>query len=357
MLSARPEADRVEVPLDGLPALVTRHSQRGERRLDVLGGGQGRDQVELLEDEAQRPQPQLGQGGVAEPLEGPAVEADRAAARPIERPEELQERRLAGAGRAEDGDELAAPDGEGEGVEGQHPGRVLTEEPGRGLELVGRRDVANSVHGLPSLGHSALLSASAGRRRAARRPPAAPASRPPTIARPIASASRRASTGAPRTISVLPAVTLPCPNGPRPPRDWSSTAASSVGPIASMIAAPAIPSAAPRSPPSAPCTSDSAVTWRTTRRWRQPRAFNVPSSRIRFCTLDSVSKVAIMNAASRATIASAVPSFPERFSAPSSSRAITSSSPATASADWARTCTPLIRPSRSDSACSRPSST
>src|SRR5918999_1558940 len=298
MLSARPEADRVEVPLDGLPALVTRHSQRGERRLDVLGGGQGRDQVELLEDEAQRPQPQLGQGGVAEPLEGPAVEADRAAARPIERPEELQERRLAGAGRAEDGDELAAPDGEGEGVEGQHPGRVLTEEPGRGLELVGRRDVANSAHGLPSLGHSALLSASAGRRRAARRPPAAPASRPP-----------------------------------------------------------AIPIAAPRSPPSAPCTSDSAVTWRTTRRWRQPSAFSVPSSRIRFWTLDSVSRVAIRKAAARATIASAVPSFPERFSAPSSSRAITSSSPATASADWARTCTPLIRPSRSDSACSRPSST
>jgi hypothetical protein len=86
MLGARAEADGLKVPLDRVLALVSRHSQRSERGLDVLGGGQRRDQVELLEDEAQRPQPQLREGAVSEPLQRLALEADRAAARPIERP-------------------------------------------------------------------------------------------------------------------------------------------------------------------------------------------------------------------------------------------------------------------------------
>src|SRR5918994_1083024 len=191
---------------------------------------------------------------------------ERHRARPIQGPEKLQERRLPRARGPEDRDETPSLDRQVERIQRPDQGRVLAVGPARVLELVGRRDVAYRAHLLLSVlwvGHSALRSASAGRSRAARRPPAAPASRPPTIARPIASISSPGSTGAPRTTSVLPALTFPCPaacaKGSKPPVDCSSTDASSVGPIASMIAAPATPTAAPRSPPSAPCTSDSPV--------------------------------------------------------------------------------------------------
>ena len=63
---------------------------------------------------------------------------------------------------------------------------------------------------------------------------------------------------------------------------------------------------------SAPWASDSPVTWRTTLRCGQPIALRVPSSRVRFVTEDSVSRLAIRNAASSATIVRAVPSLPAR---------------------------------------------
>ena len=110
--------------------------------------------------------------------------------------------------------------------------------------------------------------------------------------------------------------------------------AFSVGANAVISAAPPIPSAAPRSPPSTPWTSDSPVIWRTTRRCGHPSAFSVPSSRVRLATEDSVSRLAIRNAAARATIASAVPSLFDRFFA-STSEPDTRSARSLAVVTWA----------------------
>src|SRR5205823_5892268 len=76
--------------------------------------------------------------------------------------------------RAFEGDELAGVDLESDAVDGTHDRRPFREP---------LRDVADFVH------HSTVLSASAGRKRAARSAPAAPASRPPpsAIANPITS--------------------------------------------------------------------------------------------------------------------------------------------------------------------------
>ena len=80
---------------------------RDELHLDVLDRGQRRDQVELLEDEAERAQAQLGELVVGQADEVGALEPNVAAARPVERAEELQQRRLARAARAFERDELA----------------------------------------------------------------------------------------------------------------------------------------------------------------------------------------------------------------------------------------------------------
>jgi hypothetical protein len=88
-----------------------RHVRRGEARLDVLERRQGRDQVELLEDEAKRTEPQLGQRRVGQRAEVTLFEEDVPLGGPIERAEQLQQRRLAGSTRALESDELPAATG------------------------------------------------------------------------------------------------------------------------------------------------------------------------------------------------------------------------------------------------------
>ena len=48
------QADLGQRPASALPPLARRHAERDQRGLDVLLGGQGRDEVEGLEDEADR---------------------------------------------------------------------------------------------------------------------------------------------------------------------------------------------------------------------------------------------------------------------------------------------------------------
>ena len=91
------------------PQLVRRHARGRELGLDVLERGQRRDQVERLEDEAERAQPDLGELVVAEGCEVAALEEDLPGGRPVERAEELQQRRLPRAARALDRDDLAGP--------------------------------------------------------------------------------------------------------------------------------------------------------------------------------------------------------------------------------------------------------
>src|SRR5439155_21279242 len=133
-------------------------------RLDVLERRQRRDQVELLEDEAERAQPQLCEGAVAERREVAALEEHLPARRAVERAEQLQQRRLPRAARPLERDELAGLDLERHVLDRIHRGRAATERAAGATQLV--------------LTHSTVLSASAGRRRAARSAPAAPAGSP-----------------------------------------------------------------------------------------------------------------------------------------------------------------------------------
>src|SRR5439155_25398949 len=254
--------------------------------LDVLHRRERRDQVELLEDEAEGSEPQLGQLVVAQRPEVAAFEGDDAFARPVECAEQLQQRRLARAARAFERDELAGLDLEADTVDRTHDRRTLRER---------LRDVPDLVD------HSTVLSASAGRSRAARSAPAPPASKPPASASPNPISSTVAAIGA---VSATWSVTVRALSAPSPNAPWSpppvDEVAASVGANAPMAAVTAMPSASPSTPPATPWTNDSPTTWRTTCRCVQPSAFSVPSSRTRFPTDASVRSAASRNAANAA---------------------------------------------------------
>src|SRR6478609_92853 len=104
------EADLLEQGQGALTQLRRAYSYGGETCLDILESGQRRNQVELLEDEAERVEAKLGQVAVAEGAEVAPFEQDAAGARTVERAEQLQQRRLAGSTGALERDELARLD-------------------------------------------------------------------------------------------------------------------------------------------------------------------------------------------------------------------------------------------------------
>ena len=91
-----------------------------ERQHQVLLGGEDRQQVEELEDEAELVAAQLGQLAVVEAGDLDPVELDRAGGRLVEPGEDVHQRRLAGAGGAHDRGEAVALEGgadPGQGVD------------------------------------------------------------------------------------------------------------------------------------------------------------------------------------------------------------------------------------------------
>src|SRR5207247_81043 len=68
------------------------------------------DQVEVLEDEPDPLEPEPRERPLVEALELDAVDPDAAGSRPVDRTDQVEERRLAAPGRARDGDELSALD-------------------------------------------------------------------------------------------------------------------------------------------------------------------------------------------------------------------------------------------------------
>ena len=89
-----------------------------ERQGHVLVDVEQRNQVEELEDEARLLAPQAGRLRVAQAADHLAVEHDLAAGGPVEPAEQLEQRALAGAGRAHQGHELAAADLERDASQG-----------------------------------------------------------------------------------------------------------------------------------------------------------------------------------------------------------------------------------------------
>src|SRR6185436_19924550 len=106
----RGEADLGEPVRDALAALALRHRAQQQRILDVLPGGEHRDEVEGLEDVAEEVAAE-----VDEPVERrfgdvASGDLDRAAVRLVDAADEVQQSRLAAAGRPRERRELAARD-------------------------------------------------------------------------------------------------------------------------------------------------------------------------------------------------------------------------------------------------------
>ena len=81
-----------------------------QRQLDILGRRGARQQIVALEDEADIEVAQVRAAVAVEPAGVDAVEAVAAGGRRIEAADDVHRRRFARAGRAHDGDELAAVD-------------------------------------------------------------------------------------------------------------------------------------------------------------------------------------------------------------------------------------------------------
>jgi hypothetical protein len=104
------EADLLQQCRRPLAQFVLAYAGGCKRGLDVLERGQGRDQVELLEHEAEGREPQVGELPIPEDAQIVALEQDAAGSGTVERAEQLQQRGLAGPARSLEGDELPGVD-------------------------------------------------------------------------------------------------------------------------------------------------------------------------------------------------------------------------------------------------------
>src|SRR5215467_10659497 len=264
-----------------------------------------------------------------------AVEVHHPRGGPVQAAEELEQRGLAVAGRALDGEPLPVLDPQ------IHAGQRVNRGPPL---LVVLGDAGQFVHGCSP--HSTRASASAGRSRAARQPPNPPAIKPPAMASTTASATAANVTCALRwTVTALAASAAsrrnppmpppppppkppppnPPPGGPPPANERAPpgvaepvarpAVAVSGGASRDTSAAPAKPSTMPPSPPMMPMVIDSPSTWPTIRLLRQPSALSVPNSRTRRDTADIVSRLASRKAAARTATASHLPRLRARLEA------------------------------------------
>jgi hypothetical protein len=100
------QPDQLQQLVDPLGVLRGPLAVDQRRQQHVLGRGQGGQQVEELEDEAEDLAAQLGQLAVAEVVEAATGDRRRAPVRPIQRAEDVQQRALPRAGRPHDRHQL-----------------------------------------------------------------------------------------------------------------------------------------------------------------------------------------------------------------------------------------------------------
>ena len=115
--------DEREHAIDGRPDLLAGRAGDLERERHVLVDRLGRQQLEVLEDDPDLA-PHLGHLATPEPGDVLAVEDDLAAGRELVADEQLDERRLAGAGRADEEDEVALGDDQVDVAQGELAVRV-----------------------------------------------------------------------------------------------------------------------------------------------------------------------------------------------------------------------------------------
>ena len=109
VMDAVKQTHPLERLVHGMLALRGRHAAIDQRQLDVPVHVEVADQVEGLEDEADRAGADPGALGLVESRHGLAGEDVAALARRVEQTENRQQRRLAAARRTADGDVLAGP--------------------------------------------------------------------------------------------------------------------------------------------------------------------------------------------------------------------------------------------------------
>ena len=112
------EADRIEGGVDLLPPFAARHVGEDHRQLDVLGRRQAPHEVERLKDETDVVAPDLRQLGCAQLADAAAVQPVAAGGRAVETADDVEQRRLARAGRSHDGDVFTLADGLGDPPQG-----------------------------------------------------------------------------------------------------------------------------------------------------------------------------------------------------------------------------------------------
>ena len=117
------EADRGQRGRGPLPSLRPAHAAVDQRQPDVVQGAGAAEQLERLEDEADGAVAQLGQLGVGEGRDVAAADPQQPVGRPVQAAEQVHQRRLAGAGRADDRDVLAGVDAQA------HPAQRLDRDP------------------------------------------------------------------------------------------------------------------------------------------------------------------------------------------------------------------------------------
>src|SRR5215470_11369343 len=162
MLHAIGEADERQRRLDVLVTHPARQPGQRERQLDVLERGQHRHQVVELENEADRARPPVGELRLAEPRDVDAVDQDLARIGLVDPGDQVEQRRLARAGRPHQAEEVAALHVERDVVQHRHhlPAAAV------GLEDVpdaderrrigfGRDDAARSRRAVGPRGHFA----------------------------------------------------------------------------------------------------------------------------------------------------------------------------------------------------------
>ncbi len=109
----------------GPPTAFGRSNAAVEQTLrDVLHRAQTVEQEELLEDEPDQLRSRGRQLTVAECRHRHPGDADGARARPVERADDVQQRRLSGSRRSHDGDEFAFVDAQADTVERSHGRRA-----------------------------------------------------------------------------------------------------------------------------------------------------------------------------------------------------------------------------------------
>ena len=149
------QADRLQAVKRARAPLAARQpaaAAQFQREQDVLQRGQRRDELEELEDDAHVASAPARERVLAAPAQLLPGEDDLPARRAVDAGQQVEQRRLAAAGGAVDGEEALRWDAEGEVVEDDGPLRARGDDARKALDLDDGRAMSVSSGGLFCVG-------------------------------------------------------------------------------------------------------------------------------------------------------------------------------------------------------------